>query len=291
MTVSVVSGVSTGIGFATALRLAQEGHRVYGSVRSAASGQALVEAADGLDLSLVVMDVDDDASVATALAGVLEATGGIDVLVNNAGIAVGHAVEDTPMADFQRAMNTNAWGTLRCIHAVLPSMRERGSGHILNVTSVAGRVGTAGQGAYAMSKFAAEGLTEVLAAEAKPFGIHVSAIEPGVIATPIFDKAVADPEDPSTPYVGGRRMGEWFMYSLLGDPASPDRVADVIWEALSSPEPKLRYLVGEDAERLVAYRREATDEAWIEGQAQPEDNAWRTWITDVTGIDLPLTSP
>jgi len=289
MTVSVVTGVSTGIGFATALRLAQEGHRVYGSVRSEASGQALLEAADGLDLSLVVMDVDDDDAVASALAGVLEATAGIDVLVNNAGIAVGHAVEETPMADFQRTMNTNVWGTLRCIQAVLPAMRERGSGHILNVTSTAGRVAVAGQGAYTMSKFAAEALTETLAAEVAPFGIHVSAIEPGVIMTPIFEKAMADPEDPTTPYVGGRRMGEFYLYSLLNDPATPDLVADIIWQAITADAPKLRYLAGEDAKALVAHRDGLTDEEWVTRQADPDDNAWRTWIKAVTGVDIPTT--
>ena len=289
MTVSVVTGVSTGIGFATALRLAQEGHRVYGSVRSEASGQALLQAGDGLDLSLVVMDVDDDASVTTALGGVLEATGGIDVLVNNAGIAMGHAVEDTPITDFQRTMNTNVWGTLRCIQAVLPTMRERGSGHILNVTSVAGRVAVAGQSAYSMSKFAAEALTETLAAEVAPFGIHVSAIEPGVIMTPIFEKAMAEPEDPTTPYVGGRRMGEFYLYSLLNDPATPDLVADIIWEAITADAPNLRYIAGEDGKALVAHRDGLTDEDWVTRQADPDDNAWRTWIKAVTGVDIPTT--
>ncbi|MET0491037.1 MAG: SDR family NAD(P)-dependent oxidoreductase, partial [Acidimicrobiales bacterium] len=118
MTVSVVTGASTGIGFATALRLAQEGHQVHASVRSKASGQALLDAAGASDLSLVVMDVDHDDSVSAALEGLLAETGGVDVLVNNAGIAVGHAIEDTPLADFERVMNTNVWGTLRCIQAV-----------------------------------------------------------------------------------------------------------------------------------------------------------------------------
>lgn len=287
MTVSVVTGASTGIGFATALRLAREGHHVRASVRSPESGQALVDAAGDLDLSLVIMDVDDDESVAGALAGVLEETGGIDVLVNNAGITAGHAIEETPLADFQRAMNTNAWGTLRCIQAVLASMRERGSGHILNVTSTAGRIAVASQGAYAMSKWAAEALSEVLAAEVRPFGIHVTAIEPGVIATPIFEKAMADPADPGSPYVGDRRMGEWFLYSLLADPASPDLVADTIWAAVSADRPRLRYLVGADAERLVAYRGTVTDEEWIAHQSQPDEAAYRQWISAVTGVAMP----
>jgi len=287
MTVSVVTGVSTGIGFATALRLAQEGHRVYGSVRSEASGEALVEAADGFDLSLVVMDVDDDDSVATALDGVLEASGGIDVLVNNAGVAWGHDIESTSMATFQAVMNTNAWGTLRCSHAVMPSMRERGSGHILNVTSVAGRVAVSSQAAYAMSKWAAEALTEVLAAELAPFGVKVSAIEPGVIRTPIFDKAMQDPSDPYSPYVGNRRLAEWFMYSLMGTPAPPEQVAETIRDAIAVAEPKLRYLVGDDAERFEPYRRSITDEEWITRQSEPDEDAWWAWIETATGVGRP----
>ena len=289
MTVSLVTGASTGIGFATALRLAQEGHQVHASVRSEASGQALLDAAGDLDLSLVVMDVDHDDSVTAALEALLAATGGVDVLVNNAGIAIGHAVEDTPLADFERVMNTNVWGTLRCIQALLPSMRERRSGHILNVTSTAGRVAVAGQSAYTMSKFAAEALTESLAAEVAPFGIHVSAIEPGVIETPIFEKALADPEDPTTPYVGGRRIGEFYIYSLLNDPATPDLVAAVIWQAITADEPKLRYLAGADAKALVAHRDELSDEEWITRQADPDDNRWRAWIKDITGVDIPPT--
>ncbi len=287
MTVAVVTGASTGIGFATALRLAQEGHRVRASVRSEASGAALLDAAGDLDLALVVMDVDDDASVANAMAGVLDEEGGVDVLVNNAGIAIGHAVEETPLAVFQQAMNTNAWGTLRGIHAVLPSMRERGSGHILNVTSVAGRVAVAPQGAYAMSKWATEALTEVLAAEMAPFGVRVTAIEPGVIATPIFDKAFGNPFPPDTPYASNQRMAEWFIQKLVTDPAPPEQVADVIWQAITADEPKLRYLVGVDAERLDAYRRSTPDEEWIAREADPDQAAWWAWISEVTGVPAP----
>ncbi len=284
MTVSVVTGASTGIGFATALHLARQGHRVHASVRSLASGAALAAAADGLDLSLMVMDVDDDASVADAFAPIVRDTG-VDVLVNNAGIAAGHAIEDTPLSDFQRSMNTNAWGMLRCIQAVLPSMRTRGSGHIVNVTSVAGQLASAGHGAYAMSKWAAEALTEVLAAEVMPFGIRVAAIEPGVILTPIFEKGV--PEDPTTPYVGGRRLGEFFMNSLTNSPASPEIVAAAIWHAITTDEPKLRYLVGADAERLGAYRRSITNEEWITRQADPDDAAWRAWMANASGVAMP----
>jgi NAD(P)-dependent dehydrogenase (short-subunit alcohol dehydrogenase family) len=279
MTVSVVTGSSTGIGQATALRLARDGHTVFGSVRSESSGQALLEAAGDLDVRLLVMDVDDDRSVADALGG-LE----VDVLVNNAGISSGHCVEETPLATFQAVMNTNAWGIVRCVHAVLPSMRERGSGRIVNVTSAAGRLGNATQGAYCMSKWAAEALTESLAQEVATFGIKVSAVEPGVIVTPIFEKAMTDLASPDSPYAeANQRMGEWFLQSLLtGAALAPEAVADVIAECVAADEPKLRYLVGPDAEALVA-ERAADPEAYARVGGGPTDDWW-TWITGVTGV-------
>ena len=286
MTVAVVTGSSTGIGRATALRLARDGHRVFGTVRSEASGEDLLNAAGDLDVRLLVMDVDDDDSVADALGRVV-ADEGVDVLINNAGIAVGHCVEETSMADFQQNMNTNAWGPLRCIHAVLPSMRERGSGRIVNVTSVAGRIGNATQGAYCMSKWAAEALTEVLAQEVRPFGIHVSAVEPGVIVTPIFEKAMGDLADPASPYAEmNQRVGEWFLQSLLtGAGLPPEAAADVIGACVADPEPKLRYLVGADAEAIAA-EREADPEAYTRNGGQPTDDWW-AWMTRLTGVPRP----
>ncbi len=285
MTVSVVTGSSTGIGYATALRLAKDGHQVHASVRSEASGAALLEAADGLDLQLLIMDVDDDASVASALGALVEASG-VDVLVNNAGIAKGNAIEETPLADFQASMNTNAWGIVRCVHAVLPSMRARGSGRILNVTSAAGRLANPSQGAYCMSKWAAEAYTEILAGEVAAFGIHVSAIEPGVIMTPIFEKAMTDLPPDDSVYAANRHLGEWFMQSLMNDPLAPEAVADVIAEVVADPAPKLRYLVGPDAESIVAYRESITDEEWVALGAADYDTWW-TRMTEISGIPRP----
>ncbi len=286
MTVSVVTGSSTGIGFATALRLARDGHQVHGSVRSEASGQALLEAAGDLDVSLLVMDVDDDESVAGALGGLVEA-GGVDVLVNNAGIAKGHAVEETPLPVFLETMNTNAWGTLRCIQAVLPSMRERGSGRIVNVTSTAGRVTTPAHAAYCMSKWATEALTEVLACEVAEFGIHVSAVEPGVIMTPIFEKAMSTPAPADSLYAGNRRMGEFYLSSLLGGATAPEAVADVIAEVVAAEKPKLRYPAGPDAEALIAKRDEMGADAWVAVNEHEDDADWWAFMTEVTGVRRP----
>src|SRR4051812_8022267 len=139
MQTAIVTGTSTGIGFATAMRLAREGCRVYATVRSEASGAALIEAAGHLPLSLLVLDVDDDASVADGISRAIGADG-VDILVNNAGVSALDAIEGMALDVFQSVMNTNCWGGLRCIQAVLPTMREQRSGCIVNLTSIAGRI-------------------------------------------------------------------------------------------------------------------------------------------------------
>ncbi|HYF47219.1 MAG TPA: SDR family NAD(P)-dependent oxidoreductase, partial [Acidimicrobiales bacterium] len=188
---------------------------------------------------------------------------------------------------FLATMNTNAWGPLRCIQAVLPSMRERGSGRIVNVTSAAGRLGNATQGAYCMSKWAAEALTECLAQEVAPFGIRVSAVEPGVIVTPIFEKASTDLPSPDSPYAeANQRMGEWFLQSLFTGAGLPaEAVADVIADCVAAQEPALRYVVGPDAEALIALR-DGDPEAWARDGALPTD-AWWERMTAVTGVPRP----
>ncbi len=137
-------------------------------------------------------DVDDDASARGAIGQALAEAGRIDVLVNNAGITSMGSVEETALPAFRSTMETNFFGALRCIQAVLPGMRERASGCIVNVTPVAGRIAPAGQAAYVSSKWALEALSECLAQEVKSFGIRVSIVEPGVIATPIVGKVGAD---------------------------------------------------------------------------------------------------
>ena len=287
MKTAIVTGTSTGIGYATALRLAREGCRVYATVRSETSGAALVEAAAGLPLSLLVLDVDDDASVAKGIASVLAAEGGVDILVNNAGVAIGDSIESTPLDTFQSVMNTNAWGTLRCIQAVLPTMREQRSGCIVNVTSIAGRVATLGQGAYAASKWAAEAISEILAAETAPFGIRVAIIEPGVVVTPIFDKAMERPLDTESPYFEWTFRTSRLLLAGLADGSTPEQTADVIWQAISTDSPTLRYRVGADAEALAEHRPSLTDEEWIAGTTLVDDEQWRANMKLWAATDVP----
>jgi NAD(P)-dependent dehydrogenase (short-subunit alcohol dehydrogenase family) len=288
MTVSLVTGSSTGIGRAIALRLAREGHTVFGSVRSKASGAELLSEAGDLDLSLVVMDVDTDESVSAGIGSVLDQTGRIDVLVNNAGISGGlQPVEEISIDVLESAINTNVMGGVRCIKAVVPGMRERGQGAIINVTSAAGRKVLAGQGGYAASKHAMEAITEALAAETAPFGIKVAAVEPGVVLTPIFTKPPPVPGNPDSPYPSAARMRSYFMGALSGSPTEPQDVADSVWQILTSEDPELRHPVGEDALRMTARRSDFTDEEWVAAQAVADDDDWWTFVTDVTGIEPP----
>jgi NAD(P)-dependent dehydrogenase (short-subunit alcohol dehydrogenase family) len=287
MQIAIVTGCSTGIGYATALRLAREGCRVYATVRSEASGAALLAEASDLPLSLLVLDVDHDEPVAAGIASVIASEGRVDILVNNAGVAIGDAVESTPLTDFQSAMNTNAWGPVRCIHAVLPTMREQRSGCIVNVTSLAGRLVMGGMGAYSASKFALEAISEALAIEAAQFGIRVAIIEPGVVVTPIFDKAMEVPVDFESPYFDIGFRTSRFLLAGLTQPATPDEAADVIWKSIATPSPKLRYTVGVDASTAVAQKANRSDEEWIAGLSIADDAQWRANILSWTGTEVP----
>ncbi len=266
MTVTLVTGASTGIGQATALHLARLGHTVYASMRTPdASGGALRDAAEEerLDLEVMTLDVDDSASVAFAVDGVIERSGRIDVLVNNAGLLTLTSVEEVPLEEAKAAFETNVFGPLRMMQAVLPAMRERGSGTIVNISSVAGRLVSAGHGIYAATKYALEALSEAVAIETRRLGIRVIVIEPGFISTPILDKGVAVEvgEGPYAPHL--RRMQSLYRNARRGaDP--PSAVAEVIADALDDPTPRFRYLAGKDAPPVLNGRARMTDEEWID---------------------------
>ena len=154
----IVTGTSTGIGFAAAVALARAGHDVFATMRDPARSPELQALAtkENLSITIVPLDVDSDASVSRGIAKIQEMRGRVDVLVNNAGIGQLGSVEEMPLDQFRQVMETNFFGALRCIQAVLPGMRARQSGRIINVTSVAGKLASAGQSAYCASKFALE---------------------------------------------------------------------------------------------------------------------------------------
>lgn len=258
MTVALITGCSTGIGYATALRLAKEGYTVVATMRDPSS----CDLSEHSDIDVRALDVDDDAAVDALFASVISDHDAIDVLVNNAGVGGGNnGVEETALEDYRSVLETNFFGALRCTKAVLPSMRERGRGRIVNVTSQAGLIAYPGMSAYCASKAALEAATESLAIEVAPFGIRVALIEPGAIMTAIWTKVDVTP--PTGPYAPIRKRLGHVVMTDLAQASTADEVADCIAEAISTDTPRLRWLTGQGAERNVANRRSWTDEEYI----------------------------
>ena len=268
----LITGTSKGIGLATALVLGRAGHTVYATMRNPAGAPELAQIAqkEGLPIHVSAMDVDSDVSVTEGIRAIEKANGSLDVLVNNAGIERKGSTEELDLADYRAAMETNYFGALRCIKAVLPQMRARRSGCIINLTSVAGRISSSPLGAYAASKFALEGLSEALAQEAKMFNIRVAIVQPGIIDTAMA-RRVTEQTDTS-PYPQARRMAGLFTASLQ-TPTSPDEVAQKIREIIESGTWQLRHPVGPDAEPFLKWRAAMTDEQWVDWGAA-DDATW-----------------
>jgi NAD(P)-dependent dehydrogenase (short-subunit alcohol dehydrogenase family) len=285
MALALVTGTSTGIGFATAVALARAGHTVVATMRNLDRGADLRKIAEKekLRIHLAALDVDDDASVREGFAKVVAEHGPIDVLVNNAGVPGGGPVEETSLDLFRQVMETNFFGGLRCIQAVIPSMRERRKGTIVNVTSVAGRTASAPMASYAASKWAFEALSECLAQEMRAFNVRVAIVEPGVIATPIFTKG--PPPRPSL-YPHGRRLRALFA-AALASPTPPSVVGDLIRDIVDGDSWQLRYPAGPDAVPILKRRASKTDEEVIEEAAQ-SDEEFLARIKREIGIDIKL---
>src|SRR5262247_67062 len=271
MPVTLVTGTSSGIGFATALYLAKRGHTMVATMRSLAKAGPLETAARDQGVRLVVreLDVTSQASIDRALAATRETEGAIDVLVNNAGIGGATPLELTPEAEHRAMFETNYWGPIRMIQAVLTSMRERRSGCIVNVTSIAGRIATPNQIAYSASKHALAAASEALAHEVAAFGVRVAIIEPGVIQTPLFENSAGTTRyDKNSPYRQiMRRNGKLFAAGFR-NPGQPETVAAAILEAITTDRPRLRYPVGVDAEPRVG-PASATRSGWRWGASCP----------------------
>ncbi len=287
MAVIFITGSSTGIGLATAVAFGRARHDVYATMRNPdrAPELASIAAKEKLPIKVLPMDVDNDASVGKAVARVLAESGRIDVLVNNAGIAVTGPVEELPLAEFRRVMETNYFGALRCIQAVVRGMRERRDGHIINVSSIQGRISIPSYAAYAASKWALEAASEALAQEAKSFGIKVSIVEPGMIATPVWDKRREVPAN--TRYRQERRI-QALVNALLKQPVTPFVVADKIVEIVQSKTWKLRHTVGPDAEPTLQYRASMTDEQWVDLQSVESDQEWLAIVKRDLGVEVDL---
>ncbi len=287
-TISVVTGANSGIGRATAIHLAAQGHTVYGTVRSVSKATKLHAMADtaGVSIELVELDIADDDSVKRGFAQILETTGGVvDVLVNNAGVGGNAVAEECPTSLYLDVMNVNLCGAVRCLQQVLPGMRERRRGAIVNITSIAGRMAALAQSPYVASKWAFEGLSEGLAQELAPFGIRVVIIEPGVTKSAIFAKNIDAPNQSGAYDTAYRRLFQFYAAGLA-NATDPLEVGAVIHHAVTTDEPQLRYPVSWGGSELIEGRASITDEWWVALGNHDDDEDYYDAFKAAFGLDL-----
>jgi NAD(P)-dependent dehydrogenase (short-subunit alcohol dehydrogenase family) len=265
----LITGGTEGLGKASALLLAGEGYRVFAGGRNAAKRAALdAEAkAKNLPLQSLEMDVTDDASVDRAIGTIHEVAGPVDILINNAGIAFAAVIEEITIEDFRRQFETNFFGVVRVTQRVLPSMRERRRGRIINMSSVAGKMSSPVLGPYSSSKFALESMSDALRIELLPFGVHVILIEPGYIPS---DMERAAGELSSKYVLGAQKSAYGPVYAgfqrgwgelTKGAKYTPADCARVILGAIRATSPRARYPVTREAKIVTFLRRVMTDRA------------------------------
>jgi NAD(P)-dependent dehydrogenase (short-subunit alcohol dehydrogenase family) len=282
----VVTGASRGIGLATALELARAGHQVVATMRNPTGSPELGEQAaeEKLPIRIETMDVDSDESVKQAFGRIL-AQRPVDVLVNNAGIERTGAIEETPLADFRTCMETNYFGAIRCIQAVVTPMRQRSSGAIINVASVAGKISLSPMAPYSASKSALEAMSEVLAQELRAFGVRVAIVEPGIIDTRMARNIEGMAVSNVYPQI--RRCAALFEATIAAGAGQPQLVGQKVREIVESGTWQLRHPVGPDAEPFLAWRGSMTDEKWVQWSAQ-SDPDWLKAVKADFGMDLKL---
>ena len=260
--VAVITGTSSGIGFETALALAREGYHTYATMRDITKSDKIkeIEKKESLKIDVLELDVDNEDSAKTAIQQILEQKQRIDVLVNNAGWGLWGCVEDVSVDEFRAQFETNFFSIIRLIQEVTPTMRKQGSGTIVNVSSVAGRIGFPASPAYISSKFALEGLSESLRLEMAPFGVNVVIIEPGVIKTNFLNPMkMAKRSESDTVYrdITVKVTSGVKMMAEMG--THPKEVADTIVKAIRNEKPLPRYIVGNDASMFLEARKNKTD--------------------------------
>ena len=262
----IVTGANSGIGRSTAITLARNDYTVFATMRSLKRGEKLREIAQELNLEIkeVELDVSDTDSVNQGINEILEQTDQIDVLINNAGVGSNAVIEDVDIESDKNVFETNFWGVVRCIQAVLPTMRQQKSGHIIQVSSIAGRVGLPAQPIYSASKWALEGLSENLAHDLSSFGVRVSIIEPGVTRTAILGKNNTVPQNADFENIYARML-DMYMQGIEAN-VRPEEVSATILQCLESSSHQLRWPVAWGAETMVNARHDGSvsDEEWVE---------------------------
>ena len=262
--VAVVTGSSSGIGFETSLLLARNGYHTYASMRNLVKSKTITEIVnrEKLPLQVVQLDVDDDKSVKDAVYKIESEQGRIDVIVNNAGYLLIGPLEELSIKEFKEQFETNFFGVIRAIKEVLPIMRRQRAGTIVNISSLAGRIGLPLNSPYVSSKFALEGLSESIAYEIEQFGIKVILIEPGYIKTNVASSfktgknavVIADNKN-NSPYAEFTQNRIAALGPRVEAGLDPIEVAKLILKAATSENPDLRYLVGNGAIKLMDMRK------------------------------------
>ncbi|MCL6642020.1 MAG: SDR family oxidoreductase [Candidatus Bipolaricaulota bacterium] len=257
--IALITGSSSGIGLETSVYLARRGYTVWATMRNlekAVELRKIIES-ERLPIELAQLDVCNDSSVKVAITQIVQKSGRIDVLVNNAGYGLRGASEEVSLDEWKAQFETNFFGAIRVTQAVLPQMRAQRSGAIVNISSVLGRMAIPFSGPYIASKFALEGLTETLRYELAPWNIKVVLIEPGFIATNFQQNAqlaqAAQSQD--SPYALFKQASGRRVQRNIYRAAPPERVAETIYRAITHPHPKLRYAVGRDARLALPLRR------------------------------------
>ena len=262
----IVTGANSGIGRSTAITLAKNDYTVFATMRSLERGEKLREIAQELNLVIkaVELDVSDTDSVNQGINEILNQTDQIDILINNAGVGSNAVIEDVDIESDKSVFETNFWGVVRCIQAVLPTMRQQKSGHIIQVSSIAGRVGLPAQPIYSASKWALEGLSENLAHDLSSFGVRVSIIEPGVTRTAILGKNNTVPQNDDFENIYARML-DMYMQGIEAN-IRPEAVSETILQCLESSSKQLRWPVAWGAETMVNARHDGSvsDEEWVE---------------------------
>ena len=260
--VALVTGSSSGIGYETALLLARNGIDTFATMRNMNKSKEITEIArkENLPLRVLRLDVTDGSSVVNAINNILNEKKSIDVVVNNAGYGLMGSVEDSSLDEIKAQFETNFFGAIRVMKEVIPIMRKQKTGTIVNVSSVAGRIGFPMGSAYVSSKFALEGLSESMVYELKQFGIKIVLIEPGVINTKFAFVTPKKASDKKSSYSQLMNKMEENLFSTISNGTSPKEVAAIILRAITEESSEHRYLVGNDALEFINARKNSTDE-------------------------------
>ena len=264
--IALITGSSSGIGFETSLLLARKGIYTYSTMRNLGKSKEILEITkkECLPLKVLTLDVTDEKSTQKAIDMVMYEQNRIDILVNNAGYSLVGALEQISMDEIKEEFETNFFGIIRLIKAIVPIMRKQRSGTIVNISSMVGRFGVPLNAAYVSSKFALEGLSESISFELEEFGIKVILIEPGVVQTDFLHNLKIKGNDAKSPYYKLMDLRIAFLKATINsNVSSSDQVANTILHAVNSNDPALRYVIGNDATNSIHVRKKLPDREFM----------------------------